>query len=372
MEDPVMKTKILFRKPITLLHLFLICCLVACPVIKGQKIDEAVQKAYELRMNGKADESQVILEKALSEDSTNALAWYELARTKHHMGLGNTQALIQNFDDLAETIEKATLADSENAIYKFYQGYAYCLHWYFSLMTGSEKSVEDLTRVEKTFNKVLSIKPDYHEARLYLVEILGNLPDSLGGNRKKAEEHIYQLEKEDVIYAARAKELIMPFDADRVEFWNKVSDTHEGNAEVLAGLGKAYMYKDKIDECKNNFIKAIEADPEKNILYLDLARYHLMNARKENEFDQERLSLAFEEFSNYLDTEPNRSLQAFTYSFMARIKQMIGDPNEAENLIKQAEEADPYFSIAFGIPPLVLFTPPTEIAYYHGSFFRPY
>lgn len=367
-----MKTKIFLRKCFTLLSLYLICHIIICPASKGQKIDETVLKAYELRMNGKADESLVILEKALSEDSTNALAWYELTRTKHHMGLGNIQEFIQNFDDLEQTIEKATLADPENAIYKFYQGNVYCFRWYISLMMGSEKSVEDLSLVEKTFNEVLSLKPDYHEARLYLVEILGNLPDSLGGDKEKAEGLIHQLEKEDAIYAARAKELIMPFDADRVAFWKGVLDNYKGNAEVLTGLGKAYMYNDEVDECRNYFKKAVEADPEKNIIYLDLARYLMMNARQENEFDQERLSLAFKEFSDYIDTEPIRSLKAFSYSLMARIKQFMGDQDEASNLLKHAEAADPYFSTAFGTPPLVLFIPPTEIAYYHGSFFRPY
>ena len=367
-----MKTKIFSGKRSILFTSYLICCFIICPACKGQKIDEVVQKAYELRMNGRADESLVILEQAISEDSTNALAWYELARTKHHMGLSNTQALMQNLDDLEETIKKATLTDSENAIYAFYQGYVYSLRWYISLMMGSEQSIEDLSIVEKTYNEVLSLKPDYHEVRLYLVEFLGNVPDSLGGDKEKAEKLINQMEKYDLVYAARAKELIMPWDADRVAFWEEIPVNYKTSSEVLAGLGKAYMYNGKVDECKTNFNKAVEADPEKNVLYLDLARYHVMNARKENEFDQERLSLAFEEFSNYLDTQPARPLQAFTYSFMARIKQMMGDTDEAENLIKQAEEADPYFSTAFGTPPLLLFTPPTEIAYFHGSFFRPF
>jgi predicted Zn-dependent protease len=321
-------------------------------------------------MNGKADEALVILEEALSKDSTNALAWYELARTKHHMGLGNIQVFVQNLDDMEQTIEKAILADPDNVIYTFYKGYISCMRWYISLMMGSENSAEDLTKVKETFNEVLSLKPDYHEARLYLVEILGNLPDSLGGDRAKAEGHIHQLEKEDAVYAARAKELIMPWDADRVAFWKGIPDNYKANAEVLTGLGKAYMYN--IDECRSYFNRAVEADPEKDILYLDLARYLMMNSQEENGFNQDKLSLAFDEFSNYLDKEPIRPLQAFSYSLMARIKQLMGDQDEMNNLLKKAEAADSYFSKAFGTPPLVLFTPPTEIAYYHGSFFRPY
>ena len=367
-----MKTKIFTGKGITLLPFYLICFLIIYPACQGQKTDETIQKAYELRMNGKADEALVILEGTLSEDSTNALAWYELARTKHHMGLGNPQTFIENLSDLEATIEKATLSDPANPIFTFYQGYVCCLRWYLSIMMESEKSVENLALVEKTFNKVLSLKPNYHEARLYLVEILGNLPDSLGGDKEKAEKLIEQMEKDDVIYAARAKELIMAWDADRVAFWEEIPDNYQENAEVLAGLGKAYMYMNSIDECQSYFNQAVEADPEKDILYLDLARYLIMNSREENGFNQDKLSLAFEEFSSYLDKNPIRPLEAYTYFFMGRIKQMIGDPNEAENLHKQAREADPYFSTAFGVPPMVLFTPPTEIAYFHGSFLRPF
>ena len=49
--------------------------------------DGMAMKAYELRMNGKADEAVELLEKVVKEDPTVAAAHYELARSKHHMWL---------------------------------------------------------------------------------------------------------------------------------------------------------------------------------------------------------------------------------------------------------------------------------------------
>jgi hypothetical protein len=70
----------------------------------GQKLDKTVQQAYELRMNGQADSAKVLLEQVIAEDSTNAAALYELARTEHHIGLGNIPELLGGLEDIQQTI----------------------------------------------------------------------------------------------------------------------------------------------------------------------------------------------------------------------------------------------------------------------------
>jgi hypothetical protein len=50
----------------------------------------------------------------------------------------------------------------------------------------------------------------------------------------------------------------------------------------------------------------------------------------------------------------------------------MGDNEGAEELIKQAEALDPHYSKALGMPPLLLFTKPDEIARYHTYFSRPF
>ena len=84
-----------------------LCVMTVCMcLISGactmQEFDKNVQQAYQLRMNGQADSAKIILEQVLSKDSTNAAAWYELARTKQHMGLGNPRKLISGIAEILQ------------------------------------------------------------------------------------------------------------------------------------------------------------------------------------------------------------------------------------------------------------------------------
>ena len=45
--------------------------------------------AYELRIQGKADQALTLLEESIQKDSSNALIWYELARTQLHLRPGD-------------------------------------------------------------------------------------------------------------------------------------------------------------------------------------------------------------------------------------------------------------------------------------------
>ena len=68
-------------------------------------------------MHGKADSAKVLLEQMLAEDSTNAAAWCELARTKHHLGLANPRELLGILEDIQQTADAAVNNDPENVSY---------------------------------------------------------------------------------------------------------------------------------------------------------------------------------------------------------------------------------------------------------------
>ena len=95
-----------------------------------------VLNAYNIRLNGNADSAKVLLDKILEKDSTNAIAWYELARTKHHIGLGNPRELINKLEEIQFTINKAVEYDASNVIYAFYKGIMSYTRAYLSLMRG--------------------------------------------------------------------------------------------------------------------------------------------------------------------------------------------------------------------------------------------
>ena len=337
----------------------------------GQELEKTVQQAYELRMNGKADSAKVLLKQIIAEDSTNAVAWYELARIKHHIGLGNPRELFGALGDMQQTIEKAVENDPSNVIYSFYKGYVCYFRAYASFMMEQPDAKGKVEEVISAYESVLRLKPDYYETMLYLVEVLG-IPEDMGGNPSKAEAYTKQLEEMDEVYGAKARELLLPDDADKVEFWQKVLENNQCNADVLEQLGKAYLYQDNVEQGVKYLEEAIKTDPEKEILLLDLARYHIMTVMRDEKLKDTALPLAEELIKRYLDSEPIPPLKAYTFELLAKIRWGWGDNKGADELREKAKAIDLHFSKAFGVPPLVLFAKLDEISHYHSYFFRPF
>ena len=87
-----------------------------------------------------------------------------------------------------------------------------------------------------------------------------------------------ELEEADLIYGAKAQELLMSEDADYVAFWQEITEKYPNNADAQQALGRIYLFMENIDEAKSYYQKAIDLDPSKNALYLDLGRYYMMMA----------------------------------------------------------------------------------------------
>ena len=351
------------------LSVVVICVFFVSWSCAGTQLDETVQQAYELRMDGKADSAKELLEQVIREDSTNAAALYELARTEHHMGLGNIPELLGGLDDIQQNINKAVEYDPDNVIYSFYKGYVCCTRAYVSTMSGQPDVRERVEEVVSVYESVLNLKPDYSEAMLHLVEVLG-IPEDMGGDPLQAESYAGQLEEMDAVCGAKARELLLPYDADRIEFWQNVLENNPDNSDVLEQLGKACLYQDQVEQGVNYLEEAMTMDPEEEILLLDLARYHIMTVQGDEKLKDTALPLAEEAINRYLDSEPILPLKAYALGLLAQIKFTLGDNEEAEELLAEAEAIDPYFSKAFGVPPLVLFTEPDEICRHHAYFSR--
>ncbi|MBU1881771.1 hypothetical protein KKA08_07020, partial [bacterium] len=226
-----MKTRTNFKKQLT--ALFLVCItaglLVSVWSCSSKKVEMTVERAYALRLDGNADSALVILEQILATDSTNAVAWYELARTKHHIGLGNPRLLISHLPDLEHSIEKAVEYDPDNVIYAYYQGYIRFFKSYAAIMMGQPGALEDIKETIATYESVLDLKPDYLEAMLFLVEAL-SIPGEMGGDSTRGEIMADKLEEMDAVKGAKAKELFLAEDVDRIEYWQKVLEENQDNA----------------------------------------------------------------------------------------------------------------------------------------------
>jgi tetratricopeptide (TPR) repeat protein len=335
---------------------------------------KTVHEAYELRLDGNAEAALAMLEQAVATEPGNAQAWYELARTKAHIGLGNPRSIIAAMKDIRAAAEKAAELESNNPIYAIYKAKACGTDAYIALQQQTPDAKDKIQEFVSAYEHVIELKPDYHEAKLALVEYLKVLPPEKGGDPAKAETYTKELENADAVLGAQAREMMLPEGTDRVAFWQRVLESNPGNADVLERLGKAYLYEGKDDQGINYVKQAIQLDSGKNILHLDIARYYMYQAMR----DRDKLGQLAPKMENayiaYIDSKPKpvASMLAYAKGSLGRIKSHMGDTEIANKLRKEAEALDSNYSKATGIPDQNLFIPPNQIPHGFVYFTRPY
>jgi tetratricopeptide (TPR) repeat protein len=341
----------------------------------AQSLDPNVKEAYLLRLDGKADSAKVLLESILVEDSTNAAAWYELARTKHHIGLAHPAQLFGGLiQDIQKHIDRAVETDPQNVIYSYYKAIIDHTILYMNLNMGKEDVSRSFTKTIDSYQNLLTMKPDYYEAKLAMVELYALLPENMGGDKALAKKYTHELEKSDVVFGAKARELIMPDNSDYILFWQHVKENNAANADIYEALGKAYLRKDQPDMAVSWFEQAISLNPDYHILYVDLGNYYLMQAMQ-NIKSLSSVSAQIEyALTSYINSKPEPiiPLKAYVIGKMSMIKLRTGNAKRGTELQSKAMALDPNFSKAFGIPSQILFDPPDKISHAFTYFFRPY
>ncbi|MCU0613077.1 MAG: hypothetical protein MUE60_14980 [Candidatus Eisenbacteria bacterium] len=348
----------------------LACTSLAVATCTPQKVAMTVRDAYELRMAGHADSAMAGLQSLVATDSTNAAAWYEMARTEHHIGLGNPQELFDRLERVDRAVEMAALRDPQNVTYRFYKGYVKSVLAYASLMRQQPDARDRVNAAVSALESLVSLNPDYVEPMLFLVELL-SVPPGMGGDSAKADAYAQKLEALDGVLGAKAREIHLADGVDKLAYWQAVLAAHEGNAEVLEQLGKACLYRNDIEQGTTYIEDALTADPKKQTLLLDLARYHMMRARSDEQARGAALDIAAGFVTRYLSSSPIPPLRAYALGLSAMIESGKDNRDGVEEYRRQAAAIDPHFSKAFGIPPQVLFIAPDEVPHYHSYFFRP-
>lgn len=329
--------------------------------------DEAVMQAFQLRMNGKSDQAKELLINIIKEDPKNALAQYELARTLNYINMFPTE-------DASKAMKTAKDLEPENVIYAY--GYAKnCFLEAFMAMQQGNGDVKAL--IGKTcdeFNNVLKMDPGYNEALMYLVEIYGMLPAEMGGDKIKAEQYAQTLEKQDKFYGARARLLMMPEGTNMVEYWKNYIAKNGESLEALKALGAAALLNEDVETAKESFTKAMAKDKSQNIRVLDLARFHMMKVMQNRDAAAAELPKSITYIDQYLAStlEPILPLKAYALGMKINIERILGNNEEAEKAMKDANALDPHFSRAFGIPSMAQFEPPTKPDHQFVSFFSPF
>lgn len=337
--------------------------------------DDAVAKAYQLRLDGKVDEAKTLLNKHLAENPKDAEAYYELARLDGYMtisGRGGMEAMKKSLDDASKAIQKAVEIEPDNVIYRYYAAKVTFLESYIALQSGQGDGKELVGDICRAFEEVLKLKPDYGEVMLNLVEMYGGLPEEMGTDKAKAEQYTARLEKLDPILGTKARAIMLPEGADAIGYWQEVLKKHEGKAAVLEALGKQYLRQEKTEEGEQYIEKALKADPARTDLLLDMARYHVYRMMGDEKLKDVEVPVTEEYVTRYLATGPIAPLQAYAMGMLARLKFISGKETEGKELKAKAEAIDPYFSMASGIPNPELFVPLGRIPHNHTYLFQPF
>ncbi len=331
--------------------------------------DNDVMKAYNLRMQGKVDQALILLDSILANDSTNAMAYYELSRTYKYMLTGGGDV---SMDEILTNIDNATLYDSGNVIYAYAKAKYNFLNAYIAMMKNQDDVMDAVEKTSQEFKHVLKLKSDYPEAMLYLVEIYGLLPPEMGGDSVKAVDYVELLEETDDYYAAKA--WLDMNEVDEVTFWKEYLSSHDTTADVFKEIGIAYLYQEDPEQAEDYFNQAMLMDSTQNILLLDLARYYMYQVMQNRELADSLLPISADYTEQYLASEPAPviPLQAYATGMLVKTKMFTGHKEEAEKLMEKAKSLDPYFSRASGIPSPSLFEPPDVINHHFGSFSRPF
>ena len=321
-----------------------------------------VMKAYEIRISGKDDDAKEILNTVLKKDATNAMAYFEMARTTSD-------------ENKVYFIEKALIYDPDNLMYRFYKANYYMLTAYKAMKTNDPqtltKNIENCTQVLKG---ILELYPNCKESLLFLVEINGTLPEEMGGNIEEAHSYLKRLKTIDPVYGARGESMLLSKEADFdiIKYWHKFIETNGETVDALINLGKANLLKNNIDDATLCFNKVLAIDASQNQLHLDLARAHLYNAMRRDEQTNSELIKLKKSINRYLDTKVNQPviIKAWCYGWLGKADEILGNKKQARKHFTKAEKLIPDFPKYTAIP--VVDHPPNSKTYTYKSYFTPF
>jgi len=332
--------------------------------------NNSVVDAYELRMDGKADSAVVLLSKVILDEPDNAMAYYELARTKTHLMLGGGKYQI---GEIIENSSKACELDPDNLAYAFFDANTKFLDVYIDLMRGKEGISDKLDISLAAFKKALAIDSCNTSMLITVTEINSMLPPEYGGSREEAIKYAGLTADCNQIEGLKAYAFTLPADGNLLNYWLEIYDTYDANATILEELGRAYLLEGELEKGRQYIEEAIAMDAEKSILYIDLGRAYMMNAMENQNHDTGAEAIRM--YQRYISSNPDATnpMKAYLYRMIAVTgKRITGNEELANNFMKKQEETDPFCSRAFGAPSPNLFIPPDEIPTASAYYSRPF
>lgn len=349
-----------------------ICCFSSTFCANGST--NVVEEAYQLRMTGKLDQANELLSKEL-EAAPNAATHFEMARTQMHKALGDPKQLVARLKNAQNHIAQAVKLEPKNQAFHSLAGHIAFFQAYYARQTRSPHLNKHLLRAIGSFEAALAVNQDSAPVMLYLVELHSQFPKSAGADRLKAEQYAEKLKLADDFFAAKAQSILTPESCD-VSFWNSVSAKYPNNADAYEELAKSHLKVNQVELAEEYITKAIQIDPKKNYLLLDLSIYHTFQAmrarnRDDSQFDAS-VAAGESAVARYLKSNPNQPMQAYALGVQSKYASATGKKDLGDELVRRANRLDPYFSKATGAPLSALFAPPTSTPHRHRYLTRPY
>ena len=313
-------------------------------VFGGEQTEEisVPQKAYQLRMSGKSELAKKMLADYLEADSNDAVAQFEYSRVLCYLF------------ELESAEKHAVLAvqlDSDNPRYHYWQGLC---GTYLYIDQAHHKGHLDpliLKRSIAALQKAIELKPDYHQARFMLVDMLNNNEPDQGGDQQKARQHAERLMEMDLDYGLQAMMVVeqsRPMDW-KIQQYQAALAREPDNAGLHAGIVLLYAESGKTDKMQQHLGKVLELDKRQKDVFLEIAFQIAM---------KQQYQAAKEMVQMYLDLAKDEPapMRSFALFYLAKIEKMRGDP-DAEKTLKQSIQVDPDGWQTMMAPPEMLFEP---------------
>lgn len=327
---------------------------------QGSDSNSQVLNAHELLKNGQIEEGIKLLESVLDNDAQNAMAYFELSRTEP--------------EEKLSYLEKAVEMDSQNPMYAFELANAYMLEAYKAMQKGDEEAVnKPLEQCISSLKHVLDIKSDCKESLMFLLELNVMFDDI--GTKDDASKYLAKLKEIDAVYGAQGELILASSDIDAFDFWQSFMDNHGRTPELLIRQGMASLNGGKTEKAETIFKEVLNKDPDRNDLYLQLARGHLYKAmRAKPDARQKEVDLIKKYIGIYLEKENNKAknVEAWCYGWLSSLERRSGNEELAQTYLGKAKNLDPNFSRATALPSDKFDFPPNEISYHYKSYFTPF
>ena len=340
------------------------------PVNSQESPYQTVDTAYELRMHGQANKARSMLVDLVIEEPSCAMAWYELARTRQHIALGDPRLMMSLMGPMQAASAKAVKLEPDNYAYASYNAMVGMFVAYPAIMRNAPDLQQKLDQAVDGYQAVLKIQPNCPSSLLTLAEIYVYLDQTQGGYRNKVKSIAARLETIDPAYGAKARELLLADDADRVQFWKNALAKNLENPDIQESLCRAELLFGEAEEAVTSLHSILKAYPEKTNLYLDFARYYMIQGMRDEEKREEMFQNAQMYFDKYLEADPVNPMKAWVMRAKATMARRSGNSEEGEALLEQARRLDSFYSKASGVPPEILFTRPGEAVPFHTYWFR--